>query len=329
MFVPLARTIAVWLRPFQAFQLHKLPSAAFELSVTYCDNMSNTSFAMMSASASALTPEQVFNLYDQEKIGDASAAETMINAFVPLDLVYTLQIDPKMVGVDSSNRQHTGAQVNEVPELVSDIAEIGWNDRVPDPVCIEAEDDGATEDLNVALVKDVSFLAPVRRGDIRFGSLSAGHTNLGLRAIQASATCEVEKLSTNGKYDINKIGSRDPQFAERARHGLTWRVLRKEVRDKYPRALDIISRGKNATNTVGRAAGDSEVLSQMHALASAAQAQNDAPDWARIARIVIRSRPLCIDPWPDQPSCIHVRGRACVRAYVGFTCVRTCSHMQV
>ena len=71
--------------------------------------------------------------------------------------------------------------------MARDIAFVGWSwAEVSHALCVEVlPGDASVEEFNRTLC-DGCGLAPVGQHSIRFGSLSCGHTNMGLRAIAAA-----------------------------------------------------------------------------------------------------------------------------------------------
>ena len=145
------------------------------------------------------------------------------------------------VGFDLINRSGVGGNAQEVLLLASDIAFIGWSTAATaHAICIEVPPgDKSVENFNRKLCQDVG-LADVEEDTIRFGSLSCGHTNMGLRAIAAGVSSECPLLSEGGKLSLTKLQNRDPAYAEAVQRGLRWKVIRHEVRSRFPKALDVI-----------------------------------------------------------------------------------------
>lgn len=147
----------------------------------------------------------------------------------------------RQVGFDTANRSGAGGNVAEVGLLASDIACLGFSwDAVSHAICVEETPGSrAIEHFNRKLCEG-SALAPVLPDSIRFGSLACGHTNMGLRAIAAGCPSECSILSEDGRFSLQKLQARDPEYAKAVTQGLHWKVLRWVVRREFPQALDII-----------------------------------------------------------------------------------------
>ena len=125
--------------------------------------------------------------------------------------------------------------------LASDIAAAGWSWNFRGhAVCIEAEPGSKALEVFNQRFAEGAGLAPVEPDSIRFGSLSCGHTNMGLRAIAASVLSECPLLSEDGKLSLSKLSRFDKEYAKAVTQGLHWKVSRWTVRRDYPEALDII-----------------------------------------------------------------------------------------
>ena len=132
--------------------------------------------------------------------------------------------------------------MHEVILLASEIAFHGFSwDACKHAVCVETEPGNTdVEDFNRRFCQDAVGLAPVEKDSIRFGSLSCGHTNMGLRAIAAGMPSECALLSEGGQFSLHKLALRDTEYAKAVTTGLRWKVLRWTVRRDFPRVLGII-----------------------------------------------------------------------------------------
>ena len=126
------------------------------------------------------------------RIGLVAGADKIEEIAMASGLGTEMSLNPRMVGIDISNRGGQGVSTLEVALLANDIVEDGWSwAMVKHATCIE-ERPGASDigDFNAKLVAG-SDLAPVQKDEIRYGSLSCGHTNQILRAMQASMPSKI------------------------------------------------------------------------------------------------------------------------------------------
>ena len=188
------------------------------------------------------------------------------------------------VGVDPCNRRGFGINVKNVHALAGDIGGLGWSAAATrDALCVEMpctpEKRNAIEDFNIRLCNGNEELAPVLRGSIGFSSLACSHTNYLLRAILAACPSNHPKLSHGGKLCKEQIARTDPAFGNALSNGLTWTVLKDEVRERWPSALPLLSRAINATGHIQR---QEDEMQAMYLLWSLAAQQWDNVRWDQI-----------------------------------------------
>ena len=152
------------------------------------------------------------------------------------------------VGLGSSNRDELGGNVNAVHELIDNIMEVGWSDHeVMHATCIACIQGNKTEEpFNQQFVKDQP-LAPVHDQDIQYTFLACGHNNYAMRAVlvECRSITENPLVSKNNKLSLEVIRENDERYAQAIDRGISWTVLKKEVRWKYPNVSDIIQAASN------------------------------------------------------------------------------------
>ena len=278
---------------------------------------------------------EIIRRVENEEMGIVQASARLEEELRKRDLVYEATISPRQVGFDPVNRDGEGGNAQEVLLLATDIACVGWSwQETRHAMCVEIlPGDLAVEKFNRQLCDGVG-LAPVEPHSIRFGSLSCGHTNMALRAIEASMPSECSFLSEGGRFSLRKLELRDQEFANAVRQGLRWLVLRSEVRVRFPDVLRIFQAAKNVTGHVARQANEMQGLVQLHSMSAAMQAQGCIIDWPRIRRAVLRARPPFGDSVDSMIAFIATRSggtdgaflkylAACYRQYVNPS-VRKC-----
>ena len=226
------------------------------------------------------------------EVGLVAGAEKLMRLFESADLVYRMQIHPLQVGFHPANRDGLGGTVQGVLSLAHDIAFVGWSwAEVAHALCVEvAVGDASVESFNRTLC-DGCGLAPVGMNTIRFGSLSCGHTNMGLRAIAAAVPSDDELLSENGRLSVERLAKRDPEYAKAVQGGLRWQVLRPAVAAAFPDALPILQAARNVAGNVHRGENEVQGLCAMQKMAAAFMRRSEDVDWAVIKRAILRSKP--------------------------------------
>ena len=190
---------------------------------------------------SHMTINEIMLAVAEEKIGMIKAS-ALIEERLHLDkLSYSMQINPRQVGFDPCNRDGIGGNALEILPLAHSIAFAGFDPHLcSHAVCVETSPFSTdVEAFNVKLASG-GHLAPVVLNSIRFGSLSCGHNNMGLRAIAAKMPTESVLLGRGGFCDVEHLRERDPEYANAVDKGLTWLVLKSEVRTLHPEVLPLI-----------------------------------------------------------------------------------------
>jgi len=223
---------------------------------------------------------------DQGTIGINQGADKIWALCAKEGWVYEMVLNPRQVGVDPCNRDSAGCNVEEVSLLMADIAFMGWSwDLCAHAQCVEIiPGDTEVEEFNRRLAAGVN-LAPVEPNSILFGSLACGHTNLGLRAIQARIASEHPLLSRDGKLCVEKVQEKDAEMAKAVETGIKWKILRWPVRRFFPKVLEHLTQAGNSH--VQRPINEVQGLLALHRGAAAAA----VPDWPAITKCVLRTLP--------------------------------------
>ena len=226
--------------------------------------------------------------------GATACADAIEEELKKKGLIYESVLPPEQVGPHPRNRD---ISVCEIGPLMEDISYGGFSHQRCKHALACEERPGYTEieDYNIALSEGTPVLAAVCKGDIKVGSLACSHMNLGLRAINARAECTAEELAEDGQWSVDRIAARPfgQQFLQALKEGIRWKILRWVVYHERPELLGLLSAQRNMEQHTGRAMSEASVLQEVFRLASASQAVNEPPDWPRIKRVVLRSRPPC------------------------------------
>jgi hypothetical protein len=235
-------------------------------------------------------------------LGVVQAADLILAKLREMNLSYKMKIHCRQVGFDPSNRDNTGGNATEVHLLGTDIAHVGWSwQQCGHAQAIEIKPgDKTVETFNQHLTAGSSVpLAPVLADTIHFGSLSCGHTNAFLRCVDAAVPSQCPLLSESGRMSVEHIRKRDPEMAQAVDHGLMWVVVKWEVRVRYPEVLGTLQAAGNVSGHVQRKVHEISGLLQMHNLWAACESGGHVPDWSRIKRLVMRTKPPFADDLDD------------------------------
>ncbi|CAE7208889.1 unnamed protein product [Symbiodinium sp. CCMP2592] len=162
--------------------------------------------------------------------------------------VYTMQLQPTMVGISSQNRDGSGINPVDVHDLLGDIVQAGWLDaRVQ---AIAHEPTGQEDiDWNVRLFQSMhDRCGPLEPTMIKALSLAGSHTNSVLRCFHYEVMHEGdETVCHDGRLSMELLRKHDPDFARAVREGVVWKILSKHVAAQLPQLLGLVQRMGNAT----------------------------------------------------------------------------------
>ena len=209
-----------------------------------------------------------------------------------------IRLSPSIVGVHPANRDGLGVSPLDCHALLSDILDIGFSDYIPVAICVEANQ--AMKDYNAELMRSSGGLLPEFPSvdAIKYGSLSASHTNQLLRMISHGVTHSDVRATIDGKLSIDRLQVVDREMAEACRSGLRWTVLPSSVMDKHPDLAWLIQSAMNSAGQIARAESEMQVLKRVHAAWVMASSGGMRVEYTAIAKRVLASKPPCAPSLP-------------------------------
>ena len=242
-----------------------------------------------------LDPEDAHSVCAHCRYGDlgiVQARDQLEKVFKKEYLLSENYLHPGLLGFDPRNRDELGGNWHQVHELLPKIKRVGWSDaETKNAVCVEIlPNDKTVEEWNQRLVVDVP-LKQVETGSLTHSTLGCGHTNCGLRAIEAECSNNDPRISVNGKLSRAHIAKTDKPFAEAVVRGLWWKILHHSVRTKYPESLTIIIAAYNVYGSVQQKPSEIQGLLQLYRMAKQMQDCGKDPDWVAIKKTVLDSEP--------------------------------------
>ena len=128
--------------------------------------------------------------------GIVSANKFVIDRLKLAGLASDITLALSKLGVHPCNRGRSGIHEDSVHALLSDIVEVGWDDRkVLGGYCVEEDpNDRYIEHYNKGLTNDSDCLAPVPPRSLSAGKLTNSHAVLGLRAMLVGCKCEIPSI---------------------------------------------------------------------------------------------------------------------------------------
>ena len=237
----------------------------------------------------------------KEKTPIVGVVDRILDKLEKMGWAYRVNLQPRQVGVHPSNRDGYGLNAEDVHALGRDILAMGWSwNEVQKAVCMEQSPTAKDiEEFNARLASASSLLPPVTPDSIKYGSLSCSHTNMFLRCVAGGVASNDELLATSGQLSLSNLERHDPEFALAVKQGLPWLVLSWRVSERFPGLVTLVQSARNAPGAIARGEHEVQLLVKIQHMASAEQNRTgNAPDWDKISRAVLRSRPPCASEVP-------------------------------
>ena len=233
----------------------------------------------------------LFEGLDKDEMGLTGVADDLEELFNQRGLAYRACLHPTQLGMDPENRSMLGVMVKEVHALAEDIVTAGFSwTEVKKPTCREIPpQDTSVVSANVKLSKSCEGLPPTDENEMRFCTLTCGHTNMTLRSFLAGVPSSSKRLSRQGRLSLDILDAQDKKYAEACRKGLEWCVLRWQVKQHWPRALEIIMQARNLK--IQREESEVEGLLAIHDMCIKFQDDGMPIDWITTQRVLLRRMP--------------------------------------
>ena len=260
---------------------------------------SSTSLAMATESGELAAPflaevdplvKALFEKLDKDEMGLTGIAGDLEELFMQRGLAYKKRLHPSRLGVDPDNRSRVGVMVKEVHALAEDIVTAGFSwTEVKKPTCREIHpQDTSVISANAGMSKSCEALPPTD-DNMGFCTITCGHTNMTLRSFLAGVPSSSRRLSRQGRLSLDILDARDKKYAEACRKGLEWCVLRWQVKQHWPRALEIIMQARNLK--IQREESEVEGLLAIHDMCIKYQDDGMPIDWVAIKRVLHKRMP--------------------------------------
>ena len=132
-------------------------------------------------------------------------------------LMHKQRLHPDYVGVHPNNRDGLGLNSQDVLELISNIAAVGFEDSIPNPLCVEIPmGDTRTKAFNEELVNQSGgIIPPFNSNCLKFASIAASHTNAALRVLSHASLGVLgqhDDLMVHGRFSLEMLQRKDPAF---------------------------------------------------------------------------------------------------------------------
>jgi hypothetical protein len=239
-------------------------------------------------------------LAQAEDVHLLQSTKQILNLLQEHGIAYQLQIKSRHVGTHPCNRDGYGINAHDVHDLVENIFAIGWDSQEVKAVCCELEsNDTATKTWNVELASNSGgLLAPVVPDALKFVSLWGGHTNQGLRAIEAGIPHSNPDMTDGGKLSVEKIKLQDPLYADAICNGVKWLVIPAFVMEEFPNLAEIVQSAGNSAGQVAKSEHELQMLRKLYNAFMAESRRSGKVCFQDIKQRVLRSKPPCAGSVP-------------------------------
>ena len=141
---------------------------------------------------------------------------------------------------------------------------------------------------------------------LKAASLTAGHTNTGLRCIRGQVACSIPEISVEGRMNAAKIAEADAAFGKAISDGLHWLVISSKIVHGCPGLVQLLQAAGNAPAQIQKYENEVQVLLRIHNAAKVNKTADGHIDWEAVKRTVNRSKPPC---HADVPFLMHFVSR--------------------
>ncbi len=152
-----------------------------------------------------------------------------------------------------SNRDGQGVHWYRAHSRVSAIKKAGFSWSASRENCVAIEDHPIAKAIAKNTVKQVSMsekYAKYRVGDIRAGTLGAGHATHGFACLYDEVPCDIPNISEDGKVSRRKCFENDSKREHATLQGLKFRVLKWEIEAVFPTIPKIIQAALNTVTQI-------------------------------------------------------------------------------
>lgn len=222
------------------------------------------------------------------------ATRDILNLLKAEGVAVEMRLQPNLVGIHPANRDGLGVSLSDSEALISNIFDLGWSDSEINGICVETNAEMRAYNQN--LMANVGLPSFSNVDCVKYASLSASHTNQGLRLIMAGATHSDPRMTVDGHLSLEKISARDPLMGEAARLGFQWLVIPIHIMDAHPGLPSLIQSAMNSSNQISRSESELQVLRRLHNF-WLEEATKVGPggrvDFGEIRRKTVVSKPPC------------------------------------
>ena len=289
----------------QALQGHRLASSCCSSSSLH--RRFKASMAALPADVKAELEGFLQEAADGEKM--VKIVENILDYLKKKHLLWTVKLEPMLVGIHPCNRDGYGVNPQDVLDLIDSIVDVGFVKGKVHAVGVEVESDEVRRWNERLFASANGLLGQLQPEALKITSICGSHTNAALRLFRDQVAHNNELVTTGGRLSIEQLRLRDPAFGDAAADGLTWDVIAASVARDVPDILPLISRSGNTS--LQRGEHELQVLRRIHATYTRMHSEGHQPAFANIKKSILASKPKCATSVPHMYTfCLKASGGA-------------------
>lgn len=218
-------------------------------------------------------------------------------------LMHKQRLHPDYIGVHPKNRDGLGLNSQDVLELISNIAAVGFDDSIPNPLCVEIPmGDTRTKAFNEELVNQSGGIIPAFNSNcLKYASIAASHTNAALRVLSHASLGVLgqhDDLMVHGRFSLEMLQRKDPAFRKGCDEGLEWKVINEVVVTEFPELPALLQAASNCTGHLAKGEHEIQMMRRIFNMVEAAAKDQRPYGWSDLKNQILRSKPQCSEAAP-------------------------------
>jgi len=165
---------------------------------------------------------------------------------------FTREMHVKSMGIHPANRGNTGVHAGRAQTRVDTIFMAGYSDAAIRDNLIGIEDNPMTKHIEKFTLEQCATspaYACYKEGEVRGGTLGAGHATHGFAQLHDERPCDIPRISKDGKMSQVTVFE-DPGIKKAVTCGLRFKMLRWEIEAAHPQIPEIIQAALNTVTQI-------------------------------------------------------------------------------
>ncbi|CAE7851475.1 unnamed protein product, partial [Symbiodinium microadriaticum] len=151
---------------------------------------------------------------DGEKM--VKIVENILDYLKKKHLLWTVKLEPMLVGIHPCNRDGYGVNPQDVLDLIDSIVDVGFVKGKVHAVGVEVESDEVRRWNERLFASANGLLGQLQPEALKITSICGSHTNAALRLFRDQVAHNNELVTTGGRLSIEQLRLRDPAFGDAA-----------------------------------------------------------------------------------------------------------------